>query len=112
VVCRPAAHIVQWRLHSRRSSDNNSSIPSPNPLTLANLAAQAATVIVMTARVKQVPGATQIVVQIPKHSHYPLEPALVTLRNDKLPTHVMLAITAALNLRARESSGDPVSGAH
>jgi hypothetical protein len=38
--------------------------------------------------------------------------ALVTLRNDKLPTHVMLAITAALNLRARESSGDPVSGAH
>ena len=62
----------------------------------------------MKVTVKKVPGTTHIVVHIPKHSHYPLEPALVTLRNGKLPTHVLLATTALLNTRARESAGDPV----
>lgn len=64
----------------------------------------------MAVAIKGVPGQTHILAHIAASSYYPLEAPLVTVRNDKLPAHVRLALTTTLNLHARESVGEPVRG--
>lgn len=68
-----------------------------------------ATVITMSLKLKGIAGRTQLLAHIPPTSFYPLQPVLVTVRNDAMPAQVKLVLTAMLNKRARSLVGEPVS---
>lgn len=75
---------------------------------LAILFSDEAQILSMSLSLKHVAGKTQLVVAIPQGSLYPLQPPLVTVRNDKMLAQVKLALTALLNKEAHEKCGEPV----